>query len=47
MNAPSSRSSWIKWLLLGLLVIGIALGVARARTSSRPSRTPTIACGTT
>ena len=30
MNAPSSRSSWIKWLLLGLLVIGIALGVARA-----------------
>jgi membrane fusion protein, multidrug efflux system len=30
MNAPSSRSGWIKWLLLGLLVIGIALGVARA-----------------
>ena len=30
MNAPSSRSSWIKWLLLGLLVIGIAQGVARA-----------------
>jgi membrane fusion protein, multidrug efflux system len=30
MNAPSSRSGWIKWLLLGLLVIAIALGVARA-----------------
>jgi membrane fusion protein (multidrug efflux system) len=30
MNAPSSRSGWIKWLLLALLVIAIALGVARA-----------------
>lgn len=30
MNAPSSRSGWIKWLLLGLLVIAIALGVMRA-----------------
>ena len=30
MNAPSSRSSWIKWLLLALLVIAIALGVLRA-----------------
>jgi membrane fusion protein, multidrug efflux system len=30
MNAPSSRSGWIKWLLLGLLVVAIALGVARA-----------------
>lgn len=30
MNAPSSRSGWIKWLLLGLLVLAIALGVARA-----------------
>lgn len=30
MNAPASRSGWIKWLLLALLVIAIALGVARA-----------------
>jgi RND family efflux transporter MFP subunit len=30
MNASSSRSGWIKWLLLGLLVIAVALGVARA-----------------
>ena len=30
MNAPSSRSGWIKWLLLALLVIAIALGVLRA-----------------
>ena len=30
MNAPASRSGWIKWLLLTLLVIAIALGVARA-----------------
>lgn len=30
MNAPASRSGWIKWLLLALLVITIALGVARA-----------------
>ena len=30
MNASSSRSGWIKWLLLGLLVIAIALGVMRA-----------------
>lgn len=30
MNAPASRSGWIKWLLLALLVIAIALGVVRA-----------------
>ena len=30
MNAPASRSGWIKWLLLALLVIAIALGVTRA-----------------
>jgi len=30
MNAPRSRSSWIKWLLLALLVLGIGLGVVRA-----------------
>lgn len=30
MNVPSSRSGWIKWLLLALLVIAIALGVVRA-----------------
>ena len=30
MNAPTSRSGWIKWLLLGLLVVAIALGVVRA-----------------
>lgn len=30
MNAPASRSGWIKWLLLALLAIAIALGVARA-----------------
>lgn len=30
MNAPASRSGWIKWLLLALLVITIALGVTRA-----------------
>jgi membrane fusion protein, multidrug efflux system len=30
MNASASRSGWIKWLLLALLVIAIALGVARA-----------------
>lgn len=30
MNAPSNRSRWIKWLLLGLLVLAIALGVQRA-----------------
>ncbi len=30
MNATRSRSSWIKWLLLALLVIGIGLGVVRA-----------------
>lgn len=30
MNAPSSRAGWIKWLLMGLLVLAIALGVLRA-----------------
>ena len=30
MNAPAFRSGWIKWLLLALLVIAIALGVTRA-----------------
>ncbi|WP_066253901.1 efflux RND transporter periplasmic adaptor subunit [Hydrogenophaga flava] len=30
MNAPASRSGWIKWLLLALLLIAIALGVVRA-----------------
>lgn len=30
MNASSSRSGWIKWLLLALLVVAIALGVTRA-----------------
>ncbi len=27
---PSSRSSWLKWLLLAALVVALALGVARA-----------------
>lgn len=30
MTPQARRSSWIKWFLLALLVIGIALGVARA-----------------
>lgn len=30
MNAPRSRSTWIKWLLLAVLVLGIGLGLVRA-----------------
>lgn len=30
MTAPTRRDTWIKWTLLALLVIAIALGVARA-----------------
>lgn len=30
MNTPRSRSAWIKWLLLALLVLGVGLGLVRA-----------------
>ncbi|WP_066273616.1 efflux RND transporter periplasmic adaptor subunit [Hydrogenophaga palleronii] len=30
MNAPRSRSTWIKWLLLAFLVFGIGIGLVRA-----------------
>ncbi|RJP70124.1 MAG: efflux RND transporter periplasmic adaptor subunit [Comamonadaceae bacterium] len=30
MNIPRSRSAWIKWLLLALLVLGVGLGLVRA-----------------
>ncbi|WP_439608569.1 efflux RND transporter periplasmic adaptor subunit [Hydrogenophaga sp.] len=30
MNTPRSRSTWIKWLLLALLVLGVGLGLVRA-----------------
>lgn len=30
MHLPRARSSWIKWLLLALLVIGIGVGLVRA-----------------
>ncbi len=30
MNPPRTRSAWIKWLLLALLVIGIGFGLVRA-----------------
>ncbi len=30
MTAPRSRSAWIKWLLLALLVLGIGFGLVRA-----------------
>jgi membrane fusion protein (multidrug efflux system) len=30
MNVPHSRSAWIKWFLLAVLVIGLGLGLVRA-----------------
>lgn len=42
MNAARSRSTWIKWLLLALLVIGIGVGLVRAldkrKTSAESAR---------
>jgi len=30
MNAPRTRATWVKWLLLALLVLGIGVGLVRA-----------------
>jgi membrane fusion protein (multidrug efflux system) len=30
MTSPSARSTWIKWLLLALLVVGVGVGLVRA-----------------
>lgn len=42
MNAPRSRSTWIKWLLLAVLVLGLGLGLVRAldkrKTQSETAR---------
>jgi RND family efflux transporter MFP subunit len=43
MNSPRTRSAWIKWLLLALLVVGIGVGVLRAldkrKTQATAART--------
>lgn len=51
MNAPRSRSTWIKWLLLVLLVIALGLGLLRAldkrKTRAETARTAAEALKTT
>jgi len=51
MNAPRSRSTWIKWLLLALLVIALGLGLLRAldkrKTRAETARTAAEALKTT
>lgn len=39
MHLPRSRSSWIKWLLLVLLVLGIGLGLVRALDKRKTTAT--------
>ncbi|MDO9434656.1 efflux RND transporter periplasmic adaptor subunit [Hydrogenophaga sp.] len=39
MHLPRSRSSWIKWLLLALLVIGIGVGIVRALDKRKTTAT--------
>ncbi|WP_137919530.1 efflux RND transporter periplasmic adaptor subunit [Hydrogenophaga sp. 2FB] len=39
MHLPRARSSWIKWLLLALLVIGIGVGLVRALDKRKTTAT--------